>query len=49
MADFCSSDFAVSEAHASLKQCVTSEVILHLELKQGYQTSYIAKLYSPVL
>ena len=34
MADFCSSDFAVLEAPASLKLCI--EVILNVELKQGY-------------
>ena len=34
MADFCSGDFAVWEASASLKRCI--EVILRIELKQSY-------------
>ena len=34
MANFCSVNFAVCKAFASLKQCI--EVILHIELKQSY-------------
>ena len=34
MAYFCSGDFAVREAPASLKQCI--EAILHIDLKQSY-------------
>ena len=36
MADFCSGDFAVWEAPASLKQCIEVQVILCIELEQSY-------------
>ena len=39
---FCSGDFAVWEAPASLQRCI--EVILHIELKQGY-----CEIWSPDL
>ena len=34
MANFCSCNFAVREAHASLARCI--ECILRIELKQSY-------------